>query len=439
MSRLAVALSALVMLVPFASAQAQVLTARRTAMGGVILPGGGQGSEGANVAYRAVPKRPGASVGFPLPIGLIPVIANPPTLDPDDPEFNIYELADLLYNPPWNLQLVSPEPPSSDIVVELGKNHLAVELGEVAALFPDDHSRLVGLVPGPNLGFGFRNFFVSASALAHYENDLRLNPALHAALSEGAPFQTNTEYALYDNVGGKAAATLQLGWAGGVLGSRDPESGSTLYAGVRARMMRGLAYADAQNTAAFTTDSVLFSSTPINLEYRSDIRQAGPDGGRWGQGFVLGLAWVSGSLELGVGLNNLGARIDWRVEESVAHRDSATGDLVRDVIREDVPFTSELPLTGTANAALRLGNTTIAADVVRSMGDVTGHLGAEHWLGPMALRSGAGLDANRQLQAAGGVGFRLGRFGLDFAVASHSRSLTQERGVELGAGLSLYR
>jgi hypothetical protein len=88
-------------------ADAQTFSARRMAMGGVVLAGGDAGAEGANVAYRAVPREKQGGWTLPLPIGLIPLLADPPELDPDDPDFNVYELANLLYNPPWNLQLLS--------------------------------------------------------------------------------------------------------------------------------------------------------------------------------------------------------------------------------------------------------------------------------------------------------------------------------------------
>ena len=71
MKRLAVALAALAMIVSFATASAQTFNARRTAMGGVVLPGGGPGSEAGNVAYKAVPSSSGSSHGIPLPIGVI--------------------------------------------------------------------------------------------------------------------------------------------------------------------------------------------------------------------------------------------------------------------------------------------------------------------------------------------------------------------------------
>src|SRR5262245_20233429 len=126
MKRQAVAWIALALAVSVGPTMGQSLNARRTAMGGVVLPAGGAGSDAGNVAYRAVPHAKGSTSVLPLPIGLIPLISDPPSLDPNDPEFNIYELANTLYNPPFNLQLSTPEAPSNDIVVAIGRDHLSV-------------------------------------------------------------------------------------------------------------------------------------------------------------------------------------------------------------------------------------------------------------------------------------------------------------------------
>src|SRR5262245_18736165 len=87
----------------------QTFSARRTAMGGVTLPAAGPGGDAVNVAYRVVPPvQDGSRMNVSLPIGLIPVLADPPSLDPESADFNAYELLNLVSNPPWNLQLVEP-------------------------------------------------------------------------------------------------------------------------------------------------------------------------------------------------------------------------------------------------------------------------------------------------------------------------------------------
>ncbi|MBI5711474.1 MAG: hypothetical protein HZC42_14405 [Candidatus Eisenbacteria bacterium] len=420
-------------------AAAQSFSARRMAMGGVVLAGGGPGSDASNVAYRAVSAAAGSGSGITLPFGLIPLIADPPELDPDQPDFNIYELANLLYNPPWNLQLVAPPAPSSDITIVVAKDRLAVDLGEVRDVFPRGHSR-IGVVNGsPAIGFGIHRFFVAVAPLVHYENDLSLNDPLQRVI-DGEEFRTLTQYAMLDHARGQAAAGVQLGWAGALAKRGDPRErgGSGLYAGARVKVLRGLAYADADNVVSFTTRDTLFAADPVDVHYTGHFRDTGPEGGRIGRGLDLGAVWLVGGLELGVGVNDVATRLDWRVRESIATSDSATGDYVQQVLARDQALTSSVPVTVTANAAARLGRFLVAADAVRGVNATLVHGGAEVWLGRVALRAGANLDANRMAQASGGAGVRFGRFGLDAAVATHSRNLSRERGVELGAGLAFY-
>ena len=66
------------------------------------------------------------------------------------------------------------------------------------------------------------------------------------------------------------------------------------------------------------------------------------------------------------------------------------------------------------------------------------HAGAEFWFGMLALRSGLSRDQNKMAQFAGGAGYRLGKIGIDLAIATNSRNIERERGAELSASLSLY-
>lgn len=421
------------------TADAQTFSARRMAMGGVVLAGGGPGSDGANVAYRAVPRAKEAGWALPLPIGLVPLLADPPELDPDDPDFNVYELANLLYNPPWNLQLVEPATPGNDVTVVIGRDHLSVDLGDIRSVFPGDGSRQGAVVNGPSLGFGVHRFFLAAAPQVFYQNELTLNDALLDAM-DGAEFRPNTKYEMLDGGSGMAAIGAQLGWAGALMQAGDPRgAGTGLYAGARVKLMRGMAYGRADNAVSFTTEDTLFGSDPVDLGYLGRYETAGPDGGGFGRGLDLGAVWMGAGFEVGLGVNDIGTRYDWRVEERVGFRDPETGDYEQVTIAEDKKVTSSVPTTAVANAAARLGRFLVAADVIRGVNSTTGHLGGETWLTPLlAVRAGALFDANEQVQYTGGAGLRLGPVGLDLAVATHSRNLTRERGLELGAGLALY-
>ncbi len=428
------------LLAPSGSARAQMVSARRTAMGGVILTGGGSGFSGRNVAYRAVPAAPATERTFSLPIGLIPFLADLPTFDSNDPDFNVFELTNLLYNPPWNLPLVQPKTPSSDITVAVSKNSLSADLGDIAAIFPKDHSRIAAVAEAPAVTFGAKRIFFGLAPLVEYDNDLHLNDALHAALAEGAAFTPRTEYALFDKAHGQVAAGAQLGWAAPVMERGDPRGdGAGLYAGVRFKLLRGLAYGDADNVAVFTTTDTLFGTDPVDVSYTGRMRSAGPSDGGIGEGFDLGLVWLAGGLELGVGVENVATRIHWRVRETLAYSDSATGEYVDSTLSKGTAFTSRVPTTVTVSAEERIGRVLVAADVLSGLHQVQAHLGAELWAGRVAWRAGLSNDANREIQYAGGIGLRMGGVGLDLAVASQSRNLSRERGIDLGAGLTFYR
>ncbi|TFG89605.1 MAG: hypothetical protein E4H17_00325 [Gemmatimonadales bacterium] len=426
-------LSLLVLVVGGGVASAQTFSARRMAMGGAILAGGGAGGSGANVAYRAVPKAPSSGWTVPLPIGLVQLLADPPETDPDSPDFNVYELANLLYNPPWNLQLSSPEVPGNDITIEIGRDHLAVDLGDVKNVFPREQSRMGAVVNGPAPGFGIKRFFLAAAPLVHYENDLSFNDNLRDVI-DGDELRTNTRYEIFDQGLGQAAVGVHLGWAGPLMRAGDPRGkGMGLYAGARVKLMRGLAYASTDNSVVFATGDTLFGADPLDANLQSHSYTTGPEGGGLGRGLDLGAVWMAGGVEIGLGVNDIGTTFDWRVKETWA-RDDTT-----EVVATDAPLTSTVPTTAVANAAMRIGRFLVAGDIVRGIHVTTGHLGAETWLGKaLALRAGASVDANELIQYSGGAGLRLGNIGVDLAVASHSRNLSRERGLELGAGLTSY-
>jgi hypothetical protein len=323
--------------------------------------------------------------------------------------------------------------PGNDITITIGRDHAAVDLGELKNVFPEVQSQVRGVVNGPDLGFGVKRFFVAVAPLVHYENAISFNDALRGAI-DGEELRPNTAYSMVGQVLGQAAAGVHLGWAAPLMQAGDPRGkGRGLYAGARVKLMRGLAYVSADNSVAFATGDTLFGATPLDANFRSRYYTSGPEGGGFGRGLDLGVVWLAGGVELGLGVNDIGTTFDWRVKETWA-RDDTT-----EVIETDEPLTSTVPTTAVANAAMRIGRFLVAGDVVRGIQVTTGHLGAETWLGKaLALRVGASLDANALFQYSGGAGLRFGKIGVDLAVASNSRNLSRERGLELGAGLAFY-
>lgn len=421
-------------------ADAQLMSARRLAMGGVTLSHGGPGGDAVNVAYRAVP--PAAERGpssLLLPLGLIPVLQDPPTFDTNDSAFNAFEIANLALHLPWNLRLVEPAEPAGDVTLSVGRNALTIDLGGVRDVIPDERVRFATAMRGPGIVLGIRRLFIGVSPFVQAQNDFDLNDALRGALHDGETFLPNTEYSLTDRGHAQAAAQALLGAAFPVLRSGGEDDRGGLYVGARARLLRGLAYADADEQVGFVTPDTLFGDVPMDLRFRGLQRSAPPADGGWGRGFDAGAVFVAGALEIGLAGNDLATSIDWKVKETVTSKDSVSGDYVTQTVGEQVPFTSTVPASFMLTAMTRVGGVLVAADVQRdALEQISGHAGAEIWAGPLALRAGASLDAQQRTQFAGGIGLRLGRLGLDAAVATNQSNITHERAVDLGVGLSFY-
>jgi hypothetical protein len=437
------------MLLPDGGA-AQMLNARRLGMGGVATSDNGAAAA-ANIAFRAVPRGSGAA-SIPLPIGLIQFAGDTPTFDPDDPDFNIYEILDLAMSPPFTWKLSGPDPASGDVSIYLAQDSLRVDLRDVRRVVPKEPMRTGGVYHLFGIGKRFGSAFVHVSPLLHVRNTFDLGPGLRSALRDAEPFTSNTRYGLEDEARAQAAVAFQAGLAfraAYVPGPLEEETddprrnGATaLYVGAGPKYLWGLAYGDAKGVGGLTTGDTLFAdNASVDFDAVSRTRHAtiGGDGGS-GSGFGsdVGAVLFWNDFELGVGVNDFGSQIRWNTVVREHVYSDSTNEFVTTTLARDEPFTSRIPVTATVNAAKRFGPTTVAADVVDNDLATCLHAGVEHWSGRFALRAGTYRDPNRIWQWTGGTGVRLGSVGLDLAVASHSRNIEEERSTELSASITLY-
>lgn len=420
------------------AADAQVFSARRMAMGGVVLRGG-SGLSSVNVAYRAVPAEPPEARPIPLPLGLVQLAANPPVLAVNDSNFNAFELANLLYELPWNVRLGASPAPSSDISVSLGQNTLAVDLGDLANAIPGNGTNVSMIETSPSFEYG-RPWTLGVAPLIHYQAQFDLNSALYDALTSGQAFAPNRDYQVSGHGVSQAALGLDLSYARALLStSENPRQpgGLGIYAGARAKLLRGLLYGGGRGQAGFHTPDTLFGGDSVAVDYDVLYQTADPSGGGMGYGLDVGAACIAGPIELGVGVNDVRTQLSWRVRENEVTRDSL-GNRVNRLVATGQSLISTVPTTVTANALTRLGPLLLAADAVRGPLAWTAHLGAEQRFGTLLLRGGLALDENQLVQYAAGTGVRFGSIGLDLALATNSHNLSRARVLELGAGLTLF-
>src|SRR5205814_7707750 len=148
------------------------------------------------------------------------------------------------------------------------------------------------------------------------------------------------------------------------------------------------------------------------------------------------VAWISGPLERGVGLKDIGATWTWSVtrQGSVFYRDSSFSK----PFKNHVSTTTKLPVSYIANVTHTVGKTTLGADVLNTGRGSTVHVGGEQRLGLIAVRGGVARDQRKRIEFGFGGGVRLGALGLDVGFWTHHNSLSNERGVTMATSFSIY-
>ena len=159
-----------------------------------------------------------------------------------------------------------------------------------------------------------------------------------------------------------------------------------------------------------------------------------------GVGVDFGFAWVTDRVELGLGINDVSTTLTWpkNRQERISY-DSTTNDIVSTLVAPDVEQKTRIPTAYVLTAEFEIAGTTTVGAEVRDAGFGTVvRVGAEHRIGPLALRAGVNRDLRNRPQVAMGTGLRLGPVSLDVALASNSNSLSATRGWVLASSISIY-
>jgi len=426
-------------------------------MGGVATSEN-KASLASNIAFRAVPS--GIQTrSIPLPIGLFQVLHDHPTFDTSDPDFNAFQLLNLVTNPPLTLSITKPKDISSEISIFVARDSLMVDLEDVQRAIPENGWNLGGVYHMFAIGIGVKSFFVQVVPTIHIRNEFKLDDALERALKDAEPFTGNTRYGTHEDGEAQQFVAWQVGAALRPLYrlpddaneddqddplANDPRrNGATaLYVGGAPKYLWGLAYGSAKGTAGITTGDTLFGSgDPVSIDMAVQMRHSAffdkkPPGS--GFGADVGAVFFHRNYELGVGVNDLGSQIKWKTTVLDHVYSDSTNQFTTTTVGRNVEYTSRVPVAVIVNAARRSGSMTLAADMVASELKTQIHVGVERWLGMWALRGGSYLDQNGRWQFTGGSGVRFGNLGVDVALATHSRNVEEERAAEMCASFTLY-
>lgn len=422
--------------------------ARRVGMGGLSLSRGGDLAK-YNAAYRAVPARTRgfgkAKLTIPIPLGLIGFFQDhpiskwdeDPTFNPDSSGFNPIELANLVLNPPLFLEVKKAPTPVNDVEFTIGLNELIIDLGDAQVLVPADEFGFGGQSRLLDIGYGFRGFRAGVMFWTYHDVGIALGDTLRALLKEARPATPNTPYNVLTDVTG------QIGYAPFVSVSQrvwgNDERG--LYLGGAFRYYLGSAYGRADGRVGFVTGDTIFGS-PGPTEDVNALTTYSGFGNSLGKGVGvdLGIVYVSGAVELGLGVNDIGGTLTWSdTRVDTLYWDAVGDSIVSTVLLDHIETETELPLSYTANIALALGTgTTVGANITYNGRRTTINLGGEQRVGLLALRAGVARDARKKLEFGWGGGLYFGRVSIDVGFWTHSNSLSDERGITMATSLSIY-
>jgi hypothetical protein len=426
-----------------AAGQWLVTDARRIGMGGLTL--GRSGSTARyNPAYRAVPAQAALhgqpKVTIPIPLGIIqflhdhPHLSSDPAFDPKSRAFNPILLANTILNLPLYLEVKKAPTPTNDVAFSIGRNFLMVNLGQAATLVPEDQFGLSGSSRPLDPGFGFKGFRVGVMGWLHDDVAFQLGDRLLGFMRDSQPADTSTRYSalVHGLVEGGFAPTVS--YAGRIAG----DTAQGFYAGGAVHYYLGVGYGRTDGDAGFITGQTIFAGpTPVTPDGRT-LTQYSKPGNTLGHGIGgdVGVAWVSGPIEIGVGVNDIGATITWpdtRLDSAFYH-DSGYSRL----IVNHVETKTKLPVSYIANVAYTVGNTTLGADVLNTGRGGVVHVGGEQRIGLFALRGGVARDQRKRIEFGWGGGLRFGGLGLDVGFWTHTNSLSNVRAITMATSLSIY-
>jgi len=427
-----------------AAGQGLVFDARRLGMGGLAL-GRSSNVVRYNAAYRAVPARAGEygqpKVTIPIPLGLIqflhdhPHISNDPAFNPDSAGFNPILVLNTLLNLPIYYEVKQAPTPTNDVVFDIGQNALRANLGLSAELVPEDQLGIGGSSRPLDPGIGIKGVRVSVMGWLHDEVGLQLGDNLLGFLRDSQPATPNTPYTVIGDGILEGGVAPSIGYAGRIAG----DSTTGFYVGAAVHYYLGIAFARTNGTGGFVTGNPIFGA-PVKptVTAVTDYSKAGNAFGH-GVGGDVGVAWASGPVELGVGVNDIGATLTWTdTREDTLRYDTTSNAIRTNPGPNHFTTKTKLPVSYIANIAYAVGKTTLGADVLNNGRGATIHVGGEQRLGLFALRGGVARDQRKRVEFGWGGGLRLGAIGLDVGFWTHTNSISNERGITMATSLSIY-
>lgn len=435
-------------------AQAISFDARKIAMGGALLPYHSE-SYILNPAFLDV--EGGLPLTIPIPIGLFLFLGNLPSFDPNEEDFDTIELANLVFNPPFYLELrdIHTED-STEIFIDIAEDHLLVDLDEMRKYMPTEPIE-TGLfdIRGPRMGYTYRDIHFGVSPYILMDGRFEYSENFEDVLASAAPFEPNTDYTTDEQATVNAGVAINAGYAFELQDHFSLGDEPRVLVGVNGKYIMGFLYGDIENHANLHMNDPIFGSeNPPDLRMSTRLDYAIPESGDIGPkghgfGLDLGLLLRFRSIDIGFGIQDVYTRMNWRVNRERFIYDEEKNDVVNEMIFEDRTIRAKIPRTFAFTAAYRNtlnndweekptpGDYLIAYNMEVADKNISMHIGGETYYGPwpVSLRFGT-FNQGDKWQVSFGAGIPLKFLNFDIALSTHSRTIQMKRGVTLATSIS---
>lgn len=419
-----------------ATVHAFTTDARRLGMGNVQVVGSGELSS-RNIAFQSMPGR-SANFGFviPMPLGLVQLATDFPTLDPDDPDFSVTRLANLALNPPFFLELSNPSDLDGDISIFVARNEFSILFEDAERLLPQRPVELGSVYSVPMFGLGVQGIHTSVGPMIYVEGNVGFDDPFYGVLAHGESLLPNSEYSLGASGETMSGSVLSFGYSRPI---HTDERGNGLYAGAAFKYLMGFWMGKADSRFSLATGDTIFGSAdPLDVGYEANMRYSSFGSIGNGIGLDVGLGYRLGAVDVGIGLRDLGSQVHWG-STTLEHAtlDEQTNEVVTETLETNSSYVQKIPMQSTINVAWTGSRTLVSADLTTSRLNSGLHLGAERRWGPLAVRGGLHTDENVELQYSWGAGVGFSRLWFDLGFQTHNRSFTGERGLIMGTSIAI--
>ena len=412
---------------------------------------GGVGST-SNVAVDMVDEQ-GPYRAIVLPFGLLfQVLPNWPKLNPTSDEFDLVRTIEYSASPIHWIVGRDDTDTASAFITDLRNGELNRDLNVYRGFSPVTNASAEGLA-SPNWGktFKFRNsaegpfqgIYVGAGPYFSMQTSATIDPTLAALFASETPvYIPNTSFYMSNDTQSQVALAITGGYRGrfAIAGEgRKPQEG--IYIGANYHYLHGFNYEHFEPNARLDTNANGLLTINPSLGLPVTITRTDAESGT---GFALdaGIAAVVDRWEVGLGVNGIANRIEWKdAKRTLYVLDSLfTGGEFNDLPSVPVGDTEvELPVDVRANVAYNANVWTAVAEYGHGYNGTTFRTGYEQRFDIVQLRGGARYIKERW-EPTGGVGFNLSPgFGIDVGFFSTSANLERTRHLGIGVSLRLMR